>query len=144
MITRIAMALLGILAATPAMAQATGVITGELSYPSDEIPKEIHICAENVGSAEITCTNDHIVGSGDNGRTTYRLEVAPGDYRVFAILPEGAEFKPSSGLDYRAYYSEFVTCGAQASCPSHEPITVTVNAGETVSDIGPNDWYASN
>ena len=142
--TRIAMALLAIFAATPVMAQATGVITGELSYPSDHIPKEIHICAENVVSAEITCTNDHVVGSGDNGLTTYRLEVAPGEYRVFAILPEGAEFKPASGLDYRAYYSEFVTCGAQASCPSHEPITVKIEAGQTVSGVGPNDWYASN
>jgi hypothetical protein len=123
---------------------ATGIITGELSYPSDEIPKEIHICAEGVESARITCTNDHIEGGGDNARTTYRLEVPAGNYWVFAILAEGAEFKPSSGLDYRAYYSEFVTCGSQASCPSHQPIMVAVKAGETVSDIGPNDWYAPN
>lgn len=122
----------------------SGTITGTLSYPSDHIPREIHICAEGVESGKIACTNEHITQTGKDARTTYRIEVEPGRYHVFSILPESADFEPSTGLDYRAYYSEFVTCGSQASCPSHEPIVVEVPAGKTVERIDPNDWYAPN
>lgn len=123
---------------------ASGTITGTLSYPSDHIPREIHICAEGVESGKIACTNEHITQTGKDTRTTYRLEVEPGPYYVYSILPESADFDPSSGVDYRAYYSEFVTCGSQASCPSHEPIVVEVQPGKTVERIDPNDWYAPN
>lgn len=123
---------------------ASGIITGTLSYPSDHIPREIHICAEGVESGKISCTNEHITQAGKDARTTYRLEVEPGRYYVYSILPESADFEPSSGVDYRAYFSEFVTCGSQASCPSHEPIVVEVQAGKTVEKIDPNDWYAPN
>lgn len=123
---------------------ASGTITGTLSYPSDHIPREIHICAEGVESGKISCTNEHITQAGKDARTTYRLEVEPGRYYVYSILPESADFEPSSGVDYRAYFSEFVTCGSQASCPSHEPIVVEVPAGKTVDGIDPNDWYAPN
>ena len=123
---------------------ASGTITGTLSYPSDHIPREIHICAEGVESGKISCTNEHIMQTGKDVRTTYRLVVEPGRYYVYSILPESADFDPSTGVDYRAYYSEFVTCGSQASCPSHEPIVVEVQAGKTVERIDPNDWYAPN
>jgi len=45
------------------------------------------------------------------------------------------------GDDYKAYYSEFVTCGLSVNCPSHKPIPVAVKTGETVNDIDPQDWY---
>jgi len=43
--------------------------------------------------------------------------------------------------DYMSYYSEFVTCGLNVKCPSHEPIKVSVTAGKTTSKIDPDDWY---
>ena len=129
--------------ALPALAQ-DGVITGPLSYPSDGIPPEIRICAEAVGSDKITCTDKHFDDSASPSGKAYRLDVAAGRYKVFSVLPEGTEFDPSSSAHYRAYYSDFVTCGLEASCKSHQPIEVEVAPGATVVNIGPNDWYAPN
>ncbi len=42
--------------------------------------------------------------------------------------------------DYRAYYSDFVTCGLNVNCPSHQPIAVEALAGKTVT-ADPHDWY---
>ena len=65
----------------------------------------------------------------------------PGDYHVYAYLPDPARYGAGYSKDYRAYYSEFVKCGMRDNCKSHEPITVKVKSGETVSGIDPMDWY---
>jgi hypothetical protein len=64
------------------------------------------------------------------------MRVPVGNYYVYAMtnLVKGRE-------DYKAYYSEFVICGLNVNCESHEPIIVTVTAGETTSKIDPSDWY---
>lgn len=115
--------------------QATkGAIEGSLSYPSETIPTQMQICAETLENELVECTTEHIQVTSPQGTALgYRLEVDPGEYFVYAYLPDNPKQK--------AYYSDFVICGLLASCPSHEPIAVSVEAGEIVSGINPHDWY---
>ena len=106
---------------------AIGKITGNLNYPSDSIPADIDVCAETLDGKTQHC------GAQTSG-ATYTLEVPVGIYRVYSYL--------KSVPAERAYYSQFVRCGYNVACPSHEPVTVTVEEGQTVSGIEPGDWYA--
>lgn len=110
-----------------------GTIEGSLSFPSERIPPEIEICAKNTETAESTCTTNHIKDAKYTYGTGYKIEVPPGKYTVIATVSDTA---------LRGLYSEFVTCGLKADCPSHALIPVTVTAGETVDNIDPADWYS--
>jgi hypothetical protein len=118
-----------------------GVIEGSLSYPSEFIPDDVTICAENLATKEIYSTNKHLNAKKYQYKVGYKLAVPPGDYHVFAQLPDPGRHGADYSKDYRAYYSEFVKCGMSVNCKSHAPITVKVKAGETVSGIDPQDWY---
>jgi hypothetical protein len=124
-------------AATPQV----GVIEGALSYPSDFIPPDMVICAENLATKQIYSTHRHLKSGKYQYKVGYRLEVPPGDYQVYAQLPDPTKYGAGFPKDYRAYYSEFVKCGQTVDCKSHAPIVVTVRSGETVGGIDPQDWY---
>ena len=124
-----------------AAAPQTGVIEGSLSYPSEFIPPDMTICAENLATKKIYSTNKHLKAKKYQYKVGYKLEVPPGDYHVYAYLPDPAKYGASYSKDYRAYYSEFVKYGMTENCPSHEPVVVKVKSGETVSGIDPQDWY---
>ena len=109
---------------------ANGYIKGSLGYPSEYIP-EMKVCAEDT-----TTGNSKCIDTAQN-QQQYQLEVAPGSYYVYAMLSDGQ----GAFEDYKAYYSEFVTCGMTADCTSHDPIVVTVASGETETGIDPTDWY---
>lgn len=112
---------------------ATGIIEGALGYPGEEIPGDMRVCAENLDTKQQYCTTTHITGKQYRYGLGYSLEVPAGRYHVFAT---------TAGLKgHRAYYSEFVTCGLRAGCPSHAPIVVTVADGQTVFGVNPHDWY---
>lgn len=103
-----------------------GIITGGLSYPSEGLPKDLQVCAQNNKTKEVVCTQKDI--SFDE---TYALSVSAGEYLVFA----------QSGK-MKAFYSEFVTCGLDVvKCKTHTPIIVKVTAGEKLENINPSDWY---
>ena len=108
-----------------------GSIEGSLSYPSHEIPN-LTVCAEETTSKLVTCTSENINDQKYTYGKGYKLEVLPGTYQVYV----------KSG-DKKIYYSDFVTCGLNANCPSHNPINVAVEAGKMVSKIDPQDWYAN-
>jgi len=110
-----------------------GVIEGSLSYPSDFIPSDMKVCAENVATNKEYCTETHIKDSKYTYGEGYKIEVPPGSYYVFAATQRIP--------DYKAYYSEFVTCGLNVDCPSHKPIVVIVESGKTITFIDPHDWY---
>src|SRR3989344_8820188 len=122
-------------ASTAAGQKQLGTIEGSLSFPSSGIPDTLEICAENSQAQELVCTgeiqksDDYTYGFG------YQLELPPGEYPVYARLPNDP---------YRAYYSDFVLCGLNASCPSHKPVIVTVVANMTVAHVDPQDWYDTN
>lgn len=116
-----------------AHSQEMGTITGKLGYPAEELPPMV-VCAETLthNPIEAFCKNT------EAGIRPFSLEVPPGVYHVYAHLqhPLG-----STQVDERAYYNEFVKCGLNAKCPSHDPISVTVESGKTVKGIDPVDWY---
>lgn len=111
-----------------------GFISGSVSYPSEYIPPGLAVCAENDFIVDAFCTAEITSGAGPMSGYTYELEVPPGSYYVYS-------FDPEAGDAYQAYYSEFVTCGLSIECPSHDPILVTVKAGQKVEGIDPGDWY---
>jgi hypothetical protein len=119
----------------------TGVIEGSLSYPSDFIPPDMVVCAENLATHQKSCTKKHLKGKQYTYRVGYKLTLPPGDYRVYAYLPDPAKYGAGFPQDYRAYYSEFVKCGMRVNCQDHTPLTVKVRSGESLKGIDPMDWY---
>ena len=107
---------------------ATGKIAGSLSYPSDYIPADMQVCAEETSSKEVTC-------KGGFKQSDYELELPAGTYQVYARTDD-------YGSGYRAYYNEAVKCGLDISCKDRTVIDVVVEGGATVGDIDPADWYA--
>lgn len=108
--------------------EETGYIEGSTSYPSEFLPDQT-VCADNLDTNETICTETvedekYTYGKG------YLLEVPAGTYNVYAKY-EGQKI----------YYNEFVTCGLNINCPSHDPIDVVVEAGATATDVDPQDWY---
>lgn len=112
----------------------TGLIKGKLSYPSEGLPKDLMVCAVLTSGSDSICTQNQIPVGGTGSGMGYELTVPAGTYYVHAYTETNPTLK--------AYYSEFVTCGLLASCPSHKPIMVDVKAGETAVDVDPGDWYA--
>ncbi len=109
-----------------------GIIEGSLSYPSEKIPENMRICAENIKTNKKYCSDEHIDNSKYTYGKGYALIVPPGEYYVFTKV---------ENIDCYAYYSEFVTCGLTVDCSSHKPIKVSVNEGKIVTGIDPIDWY---
>jgi hypothetical protein len=105
------------------------ILSGELSYPSDYIPKDMHVCAERAEGGKPLC--EAKISSGAN--TTYKLEVPAGRYRVYA--------RTSAMPGYKAYYTDAVVCGLSVECSSHEPVLVEVKPGKRRERVDPQDWY---
>lgn len=124
-----------------AVESTTGFIEGSMSYPSEMIPPGVMVCAENTKSKVESCTKERVTNSKYMYGIGYKMELPVGTYYVYERFAEKfADFTPS----YRAYYSEFVTCGSKYECPSHKPILITVKGGETVTGVDPQDWYVQN
>jgi hypothetical protein len=129
----------------------TAILKGELSYPSEGIPPEMIVCAENLKTGDTYCTSKQIESRTYATGFGYELEVPAGSYFVFATFPhDSEEYKamPPEARGYRAYYSEYVRCmnarerrNPDVECPSHTPIRVTLRAGQIASRIDPGDWY---
>ena len=120
--------------------EKTGFIEGHLVYPSDGVPSDMKIYAENIstGKTYVMPLSDLNDPNTFTDKTEYRIKVPVGNYYVYSMTNhvKGKE-------DYRAYYSEFVTCGLKANCTSHEPIKVSVRADKSANNIDPVDWYDS-
>jgi hypothetical protein len=123
-----------ILTPTPSMkpSNVKGTIEGSLSYPSEGIPQNMIVCAENESLKDPICTSQKINDSKYTYGTGYKLQVPEGKYFVYAKLPEN---------DYSAYYSNFVTCGLSVNCTDHTPIEVTVRGNQVTTNVDPGDWY---
>ena len=104
-----------------------GIIRGHLSYPSEFLPGQ-RIIAFDAATMDVAADV-----TTEDGQGEYELSVPAGDYYVVAYLPNGT---------LSAGYSQAVPCGLLASCTDHSLILVHVNAGQTVDNIDPQDWYA--
>ncbi|MCC6643178.1 S-layer homology domain-containing protein [Candidatus Peregrinibacteria bacterium] len=113
------------------LAAPKGYLEGSLSYPSIGVPVNMIICADKTEEVVTYCTYNHIVSDKYLYGVGYRLAVPAGHYKVYAYVDT-----------LYGSYSEFVTCGMDAShCTSHEPVEVKVEVGKTVKDIDTADWY---
>lgn len=117
-----------------------GKISGSLSYPSEMLP-EMGVCVATIDNQELYCTYEMIASEVYTYGYGYEVSVPPGDYYVFAHLVDDSNRKVGYTNEYKAYYSQFVNCGMDISCTSHDPIKVTVGSKEHVTRIDPIDWY---
>lgn len=122
---------------TLAPQEEPGTIAGSTSYPSDFNPAQ-RVCAQSVADENYERCADVPEQEGTLA-PTFSIKVTPGSYYVYATLKDPSDM----GLqeEVRAYYTEFVTCGLRAGCPSHARLEVVVSSGQTVSGINPQDWY---
>lgn len=111
-----------------------GIIEGSLSFPSEGIPEDMQVCAETLENTVVVCTGNQIDDEKYTYGVGYTLEVPAGRYFVYAQ-------SQSFNEEYKAYFSDFVTCGLSAECTSHDPIVVEVSAGQTTEGVDPQDWY---
>jgi len=112
---------------TPAV-QATGSISGHLSFPSDFIPP-LRVVAFDGVNTSIYYYVDTALNQID-----YTITGLPaGVYHIVSYPRPGA-----SG----AGYTQMVPCGLAYGCNDHSLIDVIVTAGQTTSGIDPGDWYA--
>ena len=123
----------------PSQAGAPGTIEGTTMYPSEFNPSQ-RVCAQSVTDPTYERCTDAPEQSGPDA-PRFSIKVAPGTYHVYAFLRNPSDLGLTEST--RAYYTEFVTCGLLASCPSHARIEVVVGSGQTVVDIRPHDWYSN-
>jgi hypothetical protein len=124
----------GFPAASPSPSAAQfGFIKGDMTYPSDAIPDDMVVCAENIDTTEVTCTKQR---SGWQSSVSYSLKVPPGRYYVYGVL-----LKENKGE--RAYYTDFIPCGMDVKCKSHKRIMLEVKAGQNLAGIKVGDWWAN-
>jgi len=116
----------------PGPVGTTGSISGNLNYPAEHIPP-LQVVAYLVG------TNQYFWVSTLDGQNTYQISnLAPGTYHVMAYTTGGGGFP--AGL--AGGYSQAVPCGLSVNCSDHSLINVNVAAGQTASNVNPQDWYA--
>ena len=110
---------------TPTPTPGVTQIEGRVCYPSASIP-EMTVYIQPVGEDQV-----YEIPIAP-GQTAYQAEVPPGQYYVYAWLPD---FSKSGS------YSQAVTCGLTAECKNHTLLPVVVEAGQTVSGVDVCDWY---
>ena len=112
-----------------------GTIKGQASYPSEGLPSDEEICAQDISN---TSTAPICVNVGKTQTINYELTVPVGTYYVYAQL--------SSAPNYKAYYNEYSKCGNSVDCPEaghKQYIKVNVAANVIVENVDPGDWYAN-
>jgi hypothetical protein len=105
---------------------STGLITGDLSYPSEYIPA-LTIIATRIDNGK----NTYYSLETTDGQSSYVLHVDPGVYQVVAYYG-----------DFAGGYTQSVFCSLGLDCSDHSLLPVLVQAGDTLSNINPGDWYA--
>lgn len=125
--------LVGVLVTPTPLPEEKGFVEGSLSFPSEVIPKDMKVCTEALDGRTIVCTESQIKDSKYTYGVGYKLETPIGKYYVYATT--------NDRLFYKAYYSEYVTCGLSVNCTSHKPVVVEVKEDEITSNVDPQDWY---
>jgi hypothetical protein len=124
----------------PAAAFA-GTITGGVAFPGDSIPALTVVAVEQGTGKQYSV-------STRAGQRSYRLDVPPGTYIVFAV-PHGPGVEDEPGQPaLRGAYSAFSQCvlsspekAAEGGCQDHQLLTVEVGGNDTRKRIDLYDWY---
>ena len=133
---------------------ASAVITGRLGYPSDFIPPLTIYAVSVTDPHTFFSTNTPRYGNDPSAPPTpgapippYALSVTPGTYYVYGLRNDlgGGVIGPGAVV----YSSYTVKCQQASPSPtgpcqqSHDPLPVTVRAGETVDRIDLTDWFCN-
>lgn len=112
--------------------EGSGEISGILSYPSEQFPPEMQVCAISTKNyTTIICTKDFEETSNPQYSRGYSMTLPSGEYLVYA------EANNTTG-----FFSEFVPCGMDVNaCTSHKPNVIEVKDGEKLVNVNPQDWY---
>jgi hypothetical protein len=111
----------------PTQSPSTGMIAGDLSYPSEWIPP-LRVVAFDVNTMVAAGSLDT-----QENDSFYTLSLPVGTYYVVAYTMDGL---------LAGGYTEAVPCGLTVACTDHSLIAVQVLADMSVPDIDPGDWYA--
>ncbi len=104
-----------------------GKVSGQLGYPSEVIPP-LRVVAFNLTKGTYLCVDTF------QNQQYYEIKgLTPGDYVVIAYHHD---------QDMAGGYTKYVTCMPFAPCEDHNLIHIHINAGVTVTNINPTDWYA--
>ncbi len=99
-----------------------GYIEGQLSYPSDYIPRQV-VCAKNIKNEKKYCTDENV--EEVDGKS-FRLKLPVGEYYVYA-------YKPNTTPRWGGFYSN----------EDNDLISAIVEEGKITSNVNPWDWYRS-
>ena len=109
----------------PSPTPAVSGVSGRVCYPGGAVPA-MTVYIQEVGSDQVY---EVPIAAG---QATYQAEVPPGQYYVYAWLPD---------FSHSGAYSQAVVCGLGAGCQDHTLLPVTVPPGETVAGVDVCDWY---
>jgi hypothetical protein len=127
-----------LVASAPAFA---GTITGGLAFPGDVIPELTVVAVEQASGKQYRVETLA-------GQRSYRIDVAPGRYIVFAV-PHGPGVEDEPGeTPLRGAYSTFSLCvlntperAAAGQCEEHQLLIIEVGAKDTRRRVDLYDWY---
>jgi hypothetical protein len=112
---------------------AQGTISGRVLNPMTEGVQTMLVVAFDALDHK---SGIHYTTFMQAGQETYSLSVPAGEYIVAVYILDGnGNFTGPSGS-----YSNAVPCGMSASCSDHFPLRVKVTAGDTLTDINPEDF----
>ena len=118
-----------------------GTITGGLAFPGDSIPELTVIAVDQ------TTGRQYRVETAA-GQRSYRIDVSPGRYIVFAV-PHGPGVEDEPGeTPLRGAYSAFSQCvlttpdrAVAGQCQDHQLLIIEVGDKDTRRRIDLYDWY---
>ena len=114
----------------PTTDDATGSISGVLTYPAETFPA-LRVVAMKTDYSQTYYVDPPV------GQLNYQIDnLPPGSYTVIAYAFE----KDGAPSNYGGGYTSAVMCGLTPECTDHALIPVTVTAGQVAQGINPQDW----
>lgn len=112
-----------------------GTISGLIQYPSEGIPLNMIIAAEEINKKILYLSKNYYAkhqSSDYNYRCYYRLYLPEGEYKILYNFPIGNN--KSFESNYKVYYTGFESNYNNG----HEPEVIKLKGGETIKNITPS------
>ncbi|MFZ1301166.1 MAG: hypothetical protein WAQ27_01125 [Candidatus Microsaccharimonas sp.] len=111
-----------------------GTISGSLTYPSEAIPDDFVVYAQNLDTNKEYSTSEQLDGAQYTYGKGFSVKVPAGRYYVYGVL--------TSDPDKKAYYNQVIVCGIKVECTDTTKVEVTVKADEDTSGVTVGDWWS--